>query len=59
MSLYTDTSTGSGGAHGRTSPLRVDPSTMLGLIVVAALLIILGLHLAFRGAVSAGFSVGR
>lgn len=48
--MYQD-SMGSG-PHGRTSPLRIDPSTMLGLIVAAALVVLAGLHFAFKGAVS-------
>lgn len=55
--MYTDDSGIQ--AHGRTSPLRIDPSTMLAVIVIVAAVVVVGLHLAFRGNVSAGFSVSR
>lgn len=49
MSMYTDSP---GQAHGGTSPARVDPSTMLALIVGVALVVIGGLHFAFSTSVS-------
>jgi hypothetical protein len=55
MSMY-DQQSGPGSAHGKTSPLRIDPSTVLALIVLAALAVMAGLHFAFKVGVSAGVS---